>query len=127
RAENCTQLVLGASTRSRWTELRRGSVVNRAIRLSGAIDVHVISHDATTEVELPTLRRRWRPAALSRRQQAAGWVIAAAGLPLLTLVLANLRASINLPGALLLYLLLIVATAVVGGAWPALAAAVCGF
>ena len=40
RAENCTQLVLGASTRSRWTELWRGSVVNRAIRLSGTIDVH---------------------------------------------------------------------------------------
>ena len=35
RVENCTQLVLGASRRSRWAELTRGSVINRVIRLSG--------------------------------------------------------------------------------------------
>ena len=29
RVENCTQLVLGASRRSRWAELTRGSVINR--------------------------------------------------------------------------------------------------
>ena len=43
RAENATQLVLGASHRSRLTELVRGSVINRVVRLSGPIDVHVIS------------------------------------------------------------------------------------
>ena len=46
RAENATQLVLGASRPSRWEELLRGSVINRAVRLSGPIDVHVISHEA---------------------------------------------------------------------------------
>ena len=35
RVENCTQLVLGASRRSRWAELVRGSVINRVIRLVG--------------------------------------------------------------------------------------------
>jgi two-component system sensor histidine kinase KdpD len=46
RAENATQIVLGASRRSRWQELTPGSVINRVIRRSGPIDVHVISADA---------------------------------------------------------------------------------
>ena len=35
RAENATQIVLGASGRSRWRELFSGSVINRVMRLSG--------------------------------------------------------------------------------------------
>src|SRR2546423_1555870 len=127
RADNATQLVLGASTRSRLTELWRGSIINRAIRLSGRIDVHVISHDVDEATQLPALRQRWRTAALPPRRQAAGWAVAAGGLPMLTLALANLRDHVNLPSDLLLYLLLIVATAVVGGVWPASACAVGGF
>jgi two-component system, OmpR family, sensor histidine kinase KdpD len=47
RHENATQLVLGASRRSRLQELLHGSVINRVMRLSGSIDLHVIAHDAT--------------------------------------------------------------------------------
>ena len=43
RSENATQIVLGASGRSRWRELISGSVINRVVRRSGPIDVHVIS------------------------------------------------------------------------------------
>src|SRR5215510_9226285 len=43
RAENATQIVLGASQQSRWTHLLRGSVINNVIRASGDIDIHVIS------------------------------------------------------------------------------------
>ena len=44
RAENATQLVLGASRRSRWEELIRGSIIDGIIREAGrALDVHVIS------------------------------------------------------------------------------------
>ena len=62
--ENCTQLVLGASRRSRWAELTRGSVINRVLRLSGPIDVHVISQDkaderaASLRIRRPLLRSR---------------------------------------------------------------------
>ena len=46
---NATQIVLGATRRSRFAELTRGSVINRVIRDSGVgLDVHVISR-ATTE------------------------------------------------------------------------------
>src|SRR5438270_7736232 len=45
RTENATQLVLGASLRSRLSELVRGSVINEVIRQSGPIDVHVVSRE----------------------------------------------------------------------------------
>ena len=59
RSENATQIVLGASGRSRWRELISGSVINRVVRRSGPIDVHVISRPAGR-------RRRRRPAAAGR-------------------------------------------------------------
>ena len=48
-AQNATQLVLGSSRRSRWTELVRGSVINRVIRRAGPINVQVMSHEAARE------------------------------------------------------------------------------
>ncbi len=51
RAENVTQIVIGASSHSRWREFFRGSVVHRIIRDSGAIDVHVISQDTPSSGE----------------------------------------------------------------------------
>ena len=41
---NATQLVLGESTKNRWQELLRGSVVHTVIRRSHAVDVHVVAH-----------------------------------------------------------------------------------
>ncbi len=43
RAENITQIVVGASTQSRWRHLTRGSVINRIIKQAGQVDVHIIS------------------------------------------------------------------------------------
>ena len=43
RREKATQLVLGASRRSRWHELVHGSFVARVTRLAPDIDVHVIA------------------------------------------------------------------------------------
>jgi two-component system sensor histidine kinase KdpD len=129
RSENATQIVLGASQRSRWQELTQGSVINRVIRRSGRIDVHVISTDDAEEPatgrRLPVPRLLVNP--LPPRRQAIGWGVAAGGLPLLTLGLANMRGDLGLPTALLLYLLLAVSVAVVGGVFPALAAVVGGF
>jgi two-component system sensor histidine kinase KdpD len=51
---------------------------------------------------------------------AAGWVLGAIGTPALALLLTNLRQHVELSGVLLLFLLLVVAVAVVGGIWPAL-------
>ncbi|MHB1533858.1 MAG: universal stress protein, partial [Acidimicrobiales bacterium] len=43
RAQNATQLLIGATARSRFAELRHGSVIAKVIRAAGDIDVHVIS------------------------------------------------------------------------------------
>jgi len=130
-AENATQLVLGASHRTRWEELLRGSVINRTVHLSGPIDVHVISHQAaadspTVDARLARLRRlSFSP--IPPRRQLAGWLIAAAGIPLLTVLLSHVRGSTGLSTVLLAYLALVVIVSVVGGTWPALAAAVAAF
>jgi two-component system sensor histidine kinase KdpD len=41
---NVTQLVLGESSKTRWQELVRGSIVHSVIRRSHAVDVYVIAH-----------------------------------------------------------------------------------
>jgi two-component system sensor histidine kinase KdpD len=51
-------------------------------------------------------------------------VLLAAGLPLLTAALAAGRAHLNLADDLLLYLVAVVAIAVVGGFWPAVLGAI---
>jgi two-component system sensor histidine kinase KdpD len=125
-AENATQLILGSSERTRWDELVRGSVINKVIRLSGAIDVHVISH---TRAAPGGRRTGWRRRARSRsaltpRRVLAGWVLALAGIPLLTLALVPVRDEVGLPTVLLVFLALVVVTAAVGGTAPAVVAAV---
>jgi two-component system, OmpR family, sensor histidine kinase KdpD len=125
RAENATQLVLGASRRSRWVELTRGSVINRVIRDSGPIDVHVISSEEP-ETEAPFHRPRGRRAVPVRRQ-VAGAILGVVLLPVLTVLMAPMRDSLGLPGTLLLYLLAVVLIAAIGGVWPALGASVAAF
>ena len=125
RAEHATQIVLGATHRSRWAELWRGSVVNQVVRASGDLDVHVISRIAD---DPPATRRPRRTpllrSPLSRRRRAAGWIVGAIGLPLLTLLLVSLREQFGLPGDLMAYVLLVVAVAAIGGTGPGLVTAV---
>ena len=62
-------------------------------------------------------------AGLGGRRQAAGVLLAAAGLPLLTVILVAARPHLDLTDDLLIYLVAVVAIAVLGGFWPALLAA----
>jgi two-component system sensor histidine kinase KdpD len=133
RAENATQLVMGATGRSRLQELLRGSVINRVMRLSGPMDLHVIAQAPSRNGNgnAPTMRprrrrRRRAPSPIAPRRRLAGWLLSAAGVALLTLLLAQVRGSVGLPTVLLLFLALVVTTAVVGGRAPAFAAAVIG-
>jgi len=128
RSLNATQIVMGATRRSRWQRLTRGSVIGRVIRESGvAIDIHVISHPEARSEEAFVVPRTRRPMALPRRRQLLGTLLAAGGLPLLTLLLTQLRDPLELPSVMLLFLLLVVAVAAIGGLWPGLAAAIGAF
>jgi two-component system sensor histidine kinase KdpD len=63
-------------------------------------------------------------AGLRGRRQAAGILLVGAGLPLITLILAALRPDLDLANDLLVYLVAVVAVAIVGGFWPAVLAAI---
>ncbi len=121
RAENATQLVLGASRRSWLSSLLTGPGVSmRTVRESGDIDVHIVTHSYVG-------RGRGLPKAqggLPLRRRLAGYVLAAVLAPLLTLMLANLRGDLNLTSDMLVFLAGIVAVALVGGLVPAVLAAV---
>jgi two-component system sensor histidine kinase KdpD len=65
-----------------------------------------------------------RSGGISVRRQLTGAALAAAGLPLLTVLLSVIREHLNLSDDLLIYLVAVVAVTVVGGFWPAVFAAV---
>ena len=116
------QVVLGASDRSRVAELIRGSVINRVIRRSGPIDVHVISSAAPAGGGAPKRRRALVGLPAAARSPASP--LALVGLPLLTLALTAARGSLGLTADVLLYFILVLAVGAVGGIWPAVASAV---
>jgi two-component system sensor histidine kinase KdpD len=67
------------------------------------------------------------PGRLSNRRAALGWGLAAVGLSVLTLVLVHVGGgSSRISLATMLFLSLVVLVAIVGGRWPAVAAAVAG-
>ena len=121
RGVNATQLVLGASRRGRLAQILAPGVGVTTVARSGAIDVHLITHEKIGQ-------GRRRPlisgTALSGRRRLAGFIGAAIGLPLLTLVLHMMRAELSLASVMLLFLVAVVLAALVGGLWPALFAAV---
>ncbi len=124
RAENATQLVLGASRRSWLSAMLTGpGIGSRTIRGSGDIDVHIVTHAEMGRGR--GLPRRPR-GALTPRRQITGYVLAAALLPVLTVVLAALRSGLNLTSDVLMYLVATIVVALVGGFVPAVLAAVAG-
>ncbi len=120
RSVNATQLVLGASRRGRFAQLLSRGVGVTTTAESGSIDVHLVTHE---EVKRGRPVRSGSP--LSRKRRVAGFAIGLAGLPLLTALLTF--TEFNLTSDVLVFLLVVVIVALVGGLWPAVCAAVGGF
>ncbi|WP_309485307.1 DUF4118 domain-containing protein [Streptomyces sp. WELS2] len=119
RAENATQIVLGGSYRPLY-ELLGDRVVARVTRHAGGLDVHVLTHERRERAKMPAL-----PAltgGLGRVRVWWGMALAVVLLPVLTVLLTAVR-GFGLAGALLIYLMTVVGVALVGGLFPALAAA----
>ncbi|HEX6254368.1 MAG TPA: ATP-binding protein, partial [Euzebyales bacterium] len=113
-SEEITQLVLGATRRSRWQELIGGSVINRVIRGAGSVDVHVISSDGSDGEPL-RLWRHPRHRALSRRRRLLGFAVGAVGTAALSAFLIPSQRGLELASVMLLYLGLTVIASAVGG------------
>jgi two-component system sensor histidine kinase KdpD len=124
RAENATQLVLGASRRSWLSALLTGPGIGaRTIRGSGDIDVHMVTHSHVGRGRglLPR-----KGGGLTFRRKALGYVLAAVLAPLLTLALAAVRGPVNLTSDVLVFLVAVIVVALVGGFAPAVLVAIAG-
>lgn len=121
RAENATQLVLGASRRGRLARFVTGLGTGESVvALSGDIDVHRVTHERAGSGTLLPSRRR----TLSRARLIAGPVAGPVLPVLLTLGLAQLRGTLNLTSEALLFLLAVVGVACIGGVASAVIASV---
>ena len=124
RAENATQLVLGASRRSWLSALLTGPGFGaRTIRGSGDIDVHIVTHAHMGRGRGLLPRSR---GGLTLRRRLAGYALAVVLCPLVTLMLASLRGQLNLTSDVLAFLVAVIAVALVGGFVPAILVAVAG-
>ena len=123
RAENATQLVLGASRRSWLTAMVTGPGIGaRTIRGSGDIDVHIVTHSHMGRGRgLPTSR-----GGLPLRRRLMGYLLAVVLAPLLTLGLVAMRGQVNLISDVLMFLVAVIVVALVGGFLPALLEAIVG-
>ena len=121
--EGASQLVIGTTGRSRFSELVRSSVAETVLREAGEVDVHVVNAAGSGTHDSESFSRKRLPH-LSGRRQLAGWLIVAIGLPALSVVLLTFTSHFNLASDMLVFLLLVTGVAVVGGIRPSMAAAV---
>ncbi|MGK5171213.1 ATP-binding protein [Geodermatophilus sp. CPCC 205761] len=123
RSVDATRLVLGTSRRSRWARALRSGIGAQVIADSGDIDVHIVTHSAAGS-------RGWRlpplTGSLTPRRRWLGLTVALAGVVVVTVACLAAGAAVSLSVVLLAFLLLVLAVALVGGLWPAVAAAVLG-
>ncbi|WP_163549797.1 sensor histidine kinase [Candidatus Frankia nodulisporulans] len=117
RASNATQLVLGASRRSRLARILHPGIGVTTTNLSGPIDVHMVTHSEVggAGFRLPRARRGLDP-----RRRVLAMLLTVALLPALTAVLVLGRDTVDLAIDILGYLIIVVAMSIVGGFLPAL-------
>lgn len=120
QGNNVTQIVIGKSTRSRWFEMTRGSVVHDLVRRAGNISVHVIPGDDLPDEAAP--KTAVQTAAQSEPFNPLPYLKA------LGIVLVGLGAAVLLQPRFgienvdLVLLTAVVAVAVRYGLWPSLLA-----
>lgn len=113
RKHNITKIIVGKPLKGRWREILFGSVVDTLIRASGNIDVYVISGEPTAPRAAPKLHD-WLPHTPYRRYLYAA--LLTGGVTLLSHLLTDFFERENL---VMLYLLVVVMSAVSWGRGPA--------
>lgn len=122
RGVNATQIVLGSSRRKAWQYVFGPGVGATVARESGPdLDVHIVTHEEVAKGRgLPVARG----ARLGRARIIWGWLVGL-GLPVALAVLLN-AVDLGLANTMLLFLTAVVAAALLGGLFPALASAALG-
>ena len=107
-----TQIVVGKSTRSRWFEFRHGSVVDRLVRETPGVAVHVLPS------ETPTARPSLKPARAAGPGawgRPIGYAVSAALVGMITAIGVGVYSFGNLTNLALLYLIPVMAAATLYG------------
>ncbi|MGW0663475.1 DUF4118 domain-containing protein [Streptodolium elevatio] len=120
RGVNATQIVLGSSRRKPWQYILGPGVGATVAASSGDIDVHIVTHEHAGVGRTVRVPR----SAVSRRRLLISWLFALIGPLLLTVVMAQSRDHLGLSTEMLLYLLLTVGVALLGGLWASTLTAV---
>ncbi|UGX95696.1 sensor histidine kinase KdpD [Bradyrhizobium barranii subsp. barranii] len=122
QGNNVTQIVIGKSTRSRWFELTRGSVVHDLVRSAGNISVHVIPGDELAAEPAPktAVQTAARAEAFNARPYLKALGITALGLA----AAVAIKPYFGIENVDLMFLTAVVAVAVRYGLWPSLLASV---
>lgn len=124
RGVNATMIIVGVSRHSRWRQAFLGSTGAEIARLSGTVDVHLVTHERAGAGR--RARSRWSSLSLTRR--VLGFVAAVVGpVALAALLLLVDAAPADLSSPLMFYLALVVGVAILGGLWPAQLAALVSF
>ena len=118
-ANNVTQIVIGKTSRSRWFELVRGSVVHDLVRRSGNISVHVIAGDEPAAGKA-AVQTASRPDPFDPRPYLMSLLIVAIGLGIARLI----QPVFGIENVDLVLLTAVVGVAVRYGLWPSLLATV---
>ena len=108
-----TQLIVGKSNRSRWFELRHGSVVDRVVRATPGVAVHVLPMEGVS-APTPRVRKPWR------FERAYGWTLLM--IAAVTAIGLGLSQFLQVGNIALLYLVPVLVAASIFGRWPGIAA-----
>lgn len=117
RGVNATQLVLGTSRRSKWARVFDEGIGATVVQDSGPIDVHMVTHP-----ESHTRRFRLQRFT-SSRHRLLSWVAAVVVPALATVVLAALGRFLDFSSQGVLFFLVVLGVALLGGVGPSVLAA----
>ena len=121
QANNVTQIIIGKTTRSRWFEILRGSVVHDLVRRAGNITVHVIAgEELPNPANKPAVQTAARAEQFNPRPYLMSLLVVAVGLGAAELI----QPRFGIENVDLVFLTAVVVVAVRYGLWPSLFASV---
>ncbi len=121
-ANNVTQIIIGKSSRSRWFEIMRGSVVHELVRRAGNISVSVIAGDELPSGPgaKPSVQTAARSEPFNPQPYLMALLIAGIGLGVAEII----KPHFGIENVDLVFLTAVVGVAVRYGLWPSLLASV---
>ena len=117
QSRNVTEVIIGKSLRSGWSEWWRGSIVYDLISKSGNIDVHVINEEDEGSQRTPT-------SPVLQRPDIHTYVLSAAAVCIAGVTAKILESLLALPNLSMVFLIAVLFSAVTWGLGPSILASI---